>query len=104
VTSRLEDLYEHSDKGVPQSSNASAPTSIAAPTDVAALLPPPAPVHVQVIEDPPSVVAYDEQILKGRVQPFVKLTETFPIASLVEQVSRHTLLCTMHDCASNSSL
>ncbi|KAI0253872.1 cyclase-associated protein [Lactifluus subvellereus] len=85
VTSRLEDLYEHSDKGVPQSSNASAPTSTAAPTAVTAPLPPPAPVQVQLIEDPPSVVAYDEQILKGRVQPFVKLTETFPIASLVEQ-------------------
>jgi adenylyl cyclase-associated protein len=92
VTSRLEDLYEHSGNGVPQSS---APTSAATPAAVATLLPPPASVQVQVIEDPPSVVAYDEQILKGKVQPFVRLTEAFPIASLVEQVSIYILLCTM---------
>jgi adenylyl cyclase-associated protein len=100
VTSRLEDLYEHSDKGVPQPSNTSTP----APTAIAAAVPPPAPAQVQVTEDLPSVVAYDEQILKGKVQPFVKLTEKFTIASLVEQVSTYCLLSAMPDCASNPAL
>jgi adenylyl cyclase-associated protein len=89
VTSRLEDLYEHSDKGIPQPSNTSTPTSAPAPAVIAAAVPPPALLQVQVTEDPPSVVAYDEQILKGKVQPFVKLTEKFTIASLVEQVSTY---------------
>ena len=56
-------------------------------------LPPPASVQVQVIEDPASVTAYNEQILKGKVQPFVKLTEKFAVASVVEQVGRFALLC-----------
>ncbi|KAI9511312.1 adenylate cyclase associated N terminal-domain-containing protein [Russula earlei] len=85
VTSRLEDLYEHTGKGAPQSSNLLAPTSSVVATAVAAPVPLPAPVPTQVIEDPPSVVAYVEQILKGRVQPFVKLTGTFPNTSVVEQ-------------------
>ncbi|KAI0003341.1 cyclase-associated protein [Russula compacta] len=84
VTSRLEDLHEHSSKGVPQSSSVPASASIAVPAAVAASLPPSTPVH-QVIDDPPSVVAYNEQILKGRVQPFVKLAGTFPNPSVVEQ-------------------
>jgi adenylyl cyclase-associated protein len=97
VTSRLEDLYEHSDKSVPQPSNTSTPTAAPAPAA-------PAPVQVQVFEDLPSVVAYDEQILKGKVQPFVKLTEKFSIASLVEQVSTCSFVSMMPDCASNPSL
>ena len=80
VTSRLEDLYEHSGNGAPPSS--SVPTPAATTTPV----PPSAPVQTQVTEDPRSVVAFYEQILKGRVQPFVKLTEAFPNASVVEQV------------------
>ncbi|KAI0274390.1 adenylate cyclase associated N terminal-domain-containing protein [Russula aff. rugulosa BPL654] len=70
VTSRLEDIYERSDKGALSSSSV--------PTPATAAL-------TQVTEDPRSVVAYYEQILKGRVQPFVKLTEEFPNASVIEQ-------------------
>ncbi|KAI0303480.1 cyclase-associated protein [Multifurca ochricompacta] len=89
VTSRLEDLYEHSGKGTLQSSNASASasTSATAPATSVTPLPPPDHVQAQVIEDPPSVVAYYEQILKGKVQPFVKLTETLAIPSVVEQAN-----------------
>lgn len=50
-------------------------------------------MQAQVIEDPASVTAYNEQILEGKVQPFVKLTEKFAIASVVEQVGRSVLLC-----------
>jgi adenylyl cyclase-associated protein len=92
VTSRLEDLYDRDSKyagnGASQPSNVSTST-ITVPAAVSPyLLLPPAPVQAQVIEDPPSVTAYDEQILKGRVQPFVELTEKLAIASVVEQVGR----------------
>ncbi|KAH9967952.1 cyclase-associated protein [Russula dissimulans] len=86
VTSRLEDLYEHSSKGAPQSSGVPALASSAASAAVTASVPP-APAPTKIIEDPPSVVAYTEQILKGRVQPFVKLTEAFPNTLIVEQAN-----------------
>jgi adenylyl cyclase-associated protein len=89
----LEDLYEHSSKGAPEPSGVSATASTAAPAAVTAPGPPLAPVQTQAIEDPPSVVAYHEQVLKGRVQPFVKLTEVFPNTSIVEQVCVIALLC-----------
>ncbi|KAF8267843.1 adenylate cyclase associated N terminal-domain-containing protein [Lactarius quietus] len=75
VTSRLEDLYEHNGNGASQPSNVSTSASAIAG----------ASVQAQVIEDPPSVTAYNEQVLKGKVQPFVRLTEKFPIASVVDQ-------------------
>lgn len=80
ITSRLEDLYEHTGTSQPLD----VPHQIAAAVSLAPL-PPPPPLQAQVIEDPPSVTAYDEQILKGKVQPFVKLTEKFAIASVTEQ-------------------
>ncbi|KAH9038989.1 adenylate cyclase associated N terminal-domain-containing protein [Lactarius pseudohatsudake] len=85
VTSRLEDLYDHTGNGASQPSNVSTSTSTVAAASSPSPLPPPAPVQAQVIEDPLSVTAYDEQILKGKVQPFVKLGEKFAIASVVEQ-------------------
>lgn len=85
MTSRLEDLYEHSSKA-PEPSSVPATATVAAPAAVTTPGPPPAPVQTQAIEDPPSVVAYHEQVLRGRVQPFVKLTGEFPNTSIVEQV------------------
>ncbi|KAF8497163.1 adenylate cyclase associated N terminal-domain-containing protein [Russula emetica] len=85
VTSRLEDLHEHSGKGAPSSSSVPTPASTTTPAATTAPVPPSAPVQTQVTEEPRSVVAYYEQVLKGRVQPFVKLTEAFPNASVVEQ-------------------
>jgi len=64
---------------VPATATTAAPAAVTAPG------PPPAPVQTQAIEDPPSVVAYHEQVLKGRVQPFVKLTGEFSNTSIVEQ-------------------
>lgn len=90
VTSRLEDLYEHSGKGAPPSSSVPAPA-------VTAPVPPSAPVQTRVTEDPRSVVAYYDQIVKGRVQPFVKLTEAFPNASIVEQVRNIPCYTTFYD-------
>jgi len=81
VTSRLEDLYEHSSKGAPQSSGGPALAGLGAPSAITGLVRSP----TKIIEDPPSVVAFTEQVLKGRVQPFVKLTEAFPNALVVEQ-------------------
>lgn len=86
MTSRLEDLYEHSSKGAPEPSSVPATASTAGPAAVTTPGLPPAPAQTLAIEDPPSVVAYHEQVLKGRVQPFVKLTGEFPNASIVEQV------------------
>jgi adenylyl cyclase-associated protein len=57
---------------------------------------PSAAVQTQVIETPRSVVAYHEQILKGRVQPFVKLTEAFPNASVIEQVRSACYVTLLH--------
>jgi adenylyl cyclase-associated protein len=87
VTSRLEDLYEHAGKSAPQPSSTAAPAAATAPVSPHAI------IQTQVIEEPPSVVAYHEQVLKGRVQPFVKLTGTFPNTSVVEQVRSIPLLC-----------
>ncbi|KAF8479017.1 adenylate cyclase associated N terminal-domain-containing protein [Russula ochroleuca] len=84
VTSRLEDLYEHSGKGAPQSSSVPTPASTTTPV-AATAVPQPAPARTQVTVDPPSVVAYYEQVLKGRVQPFVELTGSFTNSSIVEQ-------------------
>lgn len=92
VTSRLEDLYEHSSKGAPEPSSVPATASTAAPAAVTVPGPPPAPVQTQAINDPPSVVAFHEQVLKGRVEPFVKLTGEFPNTSIVEQVRGIALL------------
>ncbi|KAI0060797.1 hypothetical protein BV25DRAFT_1953761 [Artomyces pyxidatus] len=86
VTSRLEDLYEHSGKPVPNIVDEPDPNANArAAAAAAARAPPPAPAQAQVVEDPPSVIAFDEQILKGKVQPFVQLTESFAPPFLVEQ-------------------
>ncbi|KAI0259950.1 adenylate cyclase associated N terminal-domain-containing protein [Gloeopeniophorella convolvens] len=86
VTSRLEDLFEHSPQGSLLVPDAGAPPSaVGTPAAPPAPLPPPAPVQVQVIDDPPSVVAFDERILQGKIQPFVKLTEAFAAPSVVEQ-------------------
>jgi adenylyl cyclase-associated protein len=90
VTARLEDLIEHAGVGASQLSTS---TSTIAGAVSPSPFSPPAPAKVQVIEDPASVTAYNEQILKGKVQPFVKLTEKFAAASVVEQVGIFALLC-----------
>jgi hypothetical protein len=69
----------HSGKGTPPSSSVPAPAPDAP-------IPPSAPVKTQVTEDPRSVVAYYDEILKGRERLFVKLTEEFSKASVIEQV------------------
>lgn len=85
VTSRLEDLVENGGNGASQPSDVPTSTGTITAAASSSPLPPPAPVRAQVIEDPASVIAYNEQILKGKVQPFVQLTEKFAIASVVEQ-------------------
>ncbi len=103
VTSRLEDLFdEQTGNGASQPLNVS--RTIAASVSPSLLLLA-APVQAQVIEDPPSVTAYDEQILKGKVQPFVRLTEKLAIASIVEQVGRFAfVVCAAPNRASNFTL
>ncbi|KAI0317868.1 adenylate cyclase associated N terminal-domain-containing protein, partial [Amylostereum chailletii] len=77
VTSRLEDIcnrdFTNAAEGI-----------VGVPTIAtgSAAAPPPAPT---VIEDPPSVVAFETQVLNGKVKPFVKLTESFAIPIVVEQ-------------------
>ncbi|KAA1471318.1 cyclase-associated protein [Dentipellis sp. KUC8613] len=83
VTSRLEDLYE----GVGKAPTAAAPASIApVPPPGAIPAPPSAPaVQVQSFDEPPSVVAYEKDILDGKVKPFVKLTESFASPVVIEE-------------------
>ncbi|KAI0050050.1 hypothetical protein FA95DRAFT_1677076 [Auriscalpium vulgare] len=92
VTSRLEDLYEHSGASSGKLNPALCRKyelnlhAGAAAAPASRTLPPPAPaVKAEAVEDPPNVIAFDEQILKAKVQPFVKLTESFAHESVVQQ-------------------
>ena len=50
--------------------------------------PPPAPIAPPAAsaEIPRSVTAFDEQIIDGKLTPFVELTKSFASPSVVEQV------------------
>lgn len=47
---------------------------------------PAAPAPIIPTETPESVVAYDEQIIEGKVKPWVELTKSFAVASVIDQV------------------
>lgn len=48
--------------------------------------PSPAPPVVAEVEVPRSVAAFDENVIEGKLKPFVDLTKSFAAASVVEQV------------------
>ncbi|KAI0071819.1 cyclase-associated protein [Panus rudis PR-1116 ss-1] len=84
ATSRLEDLA--SVGGGPfaaaQSAGAvsSGPSNAEQPTPVP---PPPEPVQTEI---PRSVKEFDERIIEGKVKPFVELTKSFAVQSVIDQV------------------
>ncbi|KAI0713442.1 adenylate cyclase associated N terminal-domain-containing protein [Earliella scabrosa] len=92
TTSRLEDLASLATSYLPPSAQAAASTVVspasanAEPTPVPPPAPPPPPATAPPAEVPRSVVAFDEQILEGKVKPLVELTKSFASASVVEQV------------------
>ncbi|KAI9056890.1 hypothetical protein FKP32DRAFT_1585029 [Trametes sanguinea] len=93
TTSRLEDLAGLATSYLPpaaQAAVASTAPSASVNAEPRPVPPPaphaPAPVAVPA-ETPKSVVAFDEQIIEGKLKPFVELTKSFAIPSVVEQVS-----------------
>ncbi|KAI8999016.1 cyclase-associated protein [Trametes punicea] len=95
TTSRLEDLASLATSYLPPAAQTAAaaispgasvnaePTPVPppAPPAPAPIAPPAAPAEL-----PRSVVAFDEQIIEGKLKPFVELTKSFAIPSVVEQV------------------
>ncbi|KAI0792862.1 adenylate cyclase associated N terminal-domain-containing protein [Abortiporus biennis] len=89
ATSRLEDLAALGNS----TSTVATPTGVSISTTVAATpsadsprpVPPPhAPP--EIVEIPASVIAFDEIIFDGKVKPFVELTKSFAIQSVIDQV------------------
>ena len=87
VTSRLEDVYNVSqtaqvihDEPDPNAQARAAAAAAAGPPPVHPP-PPPAPV-----EQPPSVIAFETQIMQGKVKPFIQLTDALAAPSVIEQV------------------
>ncbi|KAI1788499.1 cyclase-associated protein [Ganoderma leucocontextum] len=98
TTSRLEDLASLATSYLPPSAQgavaaASTVTSTSSTNTEPTPVPPPGP-HPQATvtnpaapaETPRSVVAFDEQVINGRLKPFVELTKSFASPSVVEQV------------------
>ena len=92
TTSRLEDLASLATSYLPPSAQAAASTvnpassANAEPTPVPPPPPPPPTTIAPPAEDPKSVVAFDEQIIEGKLKPFVELTKGFSCQALVDQV------------------
>lgn len=89
ATSRLEDLANLPPPSLVTGVQNAASTSLnSASTEPTPVPPPHAPAAhaASVIETPQSVEAYDEVILQGKVKPFVELTKSFAVPSVVEQV------------------
>ncbi|KAI0373302.1 cyclase-associated protein [Pilatotrama ljubarskyi] len=98
TTSRLEDLASLATSYLPPPAQGAAAASVSAsanaePTPVPPPPPPPpapAPTASAIPAGtenlPRSVVAFDEQIIDGKLKPFVELTKNFASPSVIEQV------------------
>ncbi|KAI0747648.1 adenylate cyclase associated N terminal-domain-containing protein [Daedaleopsis nitida] len=90
TTSRLEDLASLASSYLPPTAQAAASTVTSPasantePTPVPP--PPPPPQAAPPADNPRSVVAFDDQILEGKVKPFVELTKSFASPSVIEVV------------------
>ncbi|KAJ7694213.1 adenylate cyclase associated N terminal-domain-containing protein [Mycena rosella] len=88
ATSRIEDLAIAQSLGAPQPAaphDDSRSTSYAAPPPPPP--PPPPPAVPAALEVPPSVIAFDELVIDGKLKPFLQLTRSFAGQSLVEIVA-----------------
>ncbi|KAI0340134.1 hypothetical protein BDW22DRAFT_1360659 [Trametopsis cervina] len=88
ATSRLEDLAALG-PAVPQVSGGTTVISSQSnePTPVPPPPPPPPPPAAVPAAIPESVVAFDEQIIEGKLKPLVKLTGSFASQSVIDQVA-----------------
>ncbi len=89
TTSRLEDLASLATTYLPPSAQGavSAITSPASANAEPTPVPPPgAAAQAAPAETPRSVVAFDEQVIEGKLKPFVELTKSFASQSVIEQV------------------
>lgn len=99
ATSRLEDLAALGSAGAPQP-----PAAPALATQASSEPTPVPPPHAAVqaaslpVEIPESVSAFDERILEGKVKPFVELTKSFAIASVIDQVRLYHTALTFQSC------
>ncbi|KZT74000.1 cyclase-associated protein [Daedalea quercina L-15889] len=88
ATSRLEDLANLPAAGlvtgIQNAASSSLPSVSSEPTPVPPPHAQPAPV-THAIETPRSVEAFDEMIIEGKVKPFVELTKSFAVQSVIEQ-------------------
>ncbi|KDQ59424.1 hypothetical protein JAAARDRAFT_32984 [Jaapia argillacea MUCL 33604] len=94
ATSRLEDLADAQGAPRPRTDdiqdehNSYSRSSTPAPPAIPVPTPPPPPPPAPVVEETPrTVVAYDEMIIEGKLQPFLELTRSFAGASVIEQVA-----------------
>ena len=92
ATSRLEDLAAFG--GAPAQAQAQPSSSYAVDTSKPTPVPPPAapPAPEASKEIPPSVVAFDERIIEGKLKAFVDLTKSFAVQAVIDQV------CTDYSC------
>ena len=89
MTSRLEDVYNvsqtapviHDEPDPNAQARAAAAAAAAAGAPPVHPPPPPAPV-----EQPPSVIAFETQVMQGKVKPFIQLTDALAAPIVIEQV------------------
>ncbi|KAI0329833.1 cyclase-associated protein [Cubamyces sp. BRFM 1775] len=94
TTSRLEDLASLATSYLPPAAQGAGAVTQGAPVNAEPTPvpppppPPPAPIAPPAApaETPRSVAAFDEQIIDGKLTPFVELTKNFASPSVVEQV------------------
>ncbi|THH33014.1 hypothetical protein EUX98_g1211 [Antrodiella citrinella] len=89
ATSRLEDLAALGPTNAPQPTGAPAAIASQASSEPTPVPPPHASVQASSppVEIPKSVLAYDERVIDGKVKPFVELTKSFAIASVIDQAA-----------------
>lgn len=89
ATSRLEDLADEQSRRSGRAVSDTSSSSFApAPAPPAPPPPPPPPeLLAAAAEDPPSVTAYDELVIDGKLKTFVELTQGLGSEALVEQVA-----------------
>ncbi|EPT06234.1 hypothetical protein FOMPIDRAFT_1110430 [Fomitopsis schrenkii] len=88
ATSRLEDLANLPPPGlVTGVQNATSSSLNSASTEPTPVPPPHAPTAhgASTIQTPRSVEAYDETVIVGKVKPFVELTKSFSVQSVIDQ-------------------
>ncbi|KAK7689122.1 hypothetical protein QCA50_007813 [Cerrena zonata] len=86
ATSRLEDLAAFGGTS-PAQAQTQPSTNYNSDTAKPTPVPPPAPHPEAPKEIPPSVTAFDERIIEGKLKQFVTLTKSFAVQSVVDQVA-----------------